>query len=228
MRFLDEIRDNSGYYYIDDKLNLNDFVLMIAYAMIMLALWVVYLVYPGKNDFAGFDIVMQLLIVGFSTPFMAHFFGRTVKFIDFKLKKHKILTKGMPYRGIVIDSKKGKILFKDSITRKKLYSYYPVIKVYIRGEEHILTSRIPMNNFHENGLKDKNVIAFVYKGEFIMTDFSPTDDDVLNLEYIDARYKYKYNKYKEFEYMWLTTVAAAVALLHAVLMGIKLFLNYIV
>ena len=33
MRFLDEIRDNSGYYYIDDKLNLNDFVLMIAYAM---------------------------------------------------------------------------------------------------------------------------------------------------------------------------------------------------
>ena len=89
MRFFDEIRDNSGYYYVDDKMNLNDFVLMIAFVFLMVGLYVVYLIYPGKEEWESFDIIMNLLVVGFSIPFVVHFTDRAVKFIGFKLKKNK-------------------------------------------------------------------------------------------------------------------------------------------
>ena len=222
MRFMDEIRDNTGYYYIYNKLNLNDFLIIIAYLFIILSLWIVYLIYPGRNDFESFDMIMGLITLGFSIPFVAHFTDRTVKFLFFRIKKNKIVTKGMPYRAVVTGSNQGKVLFKDNITKKVNYSYYPVVKVYMNGEFQTLTSKMPMSNSHWKGLKDKNVIVFVYKDEFIFTDFSATDDDVLNLEYIEVDRKYIYNKIKEAEHMWVITVAAAVALINVAVMAIRI------
>lgn len=224
---MDEIRDNTGYYYIYNKLNLNDFVIIIAYLFIFISLWIVYLIYPRRNDFESFDMIMAVVGIGFSIPFVAHFTDRAVKFFSFRIKKNKIVTKGMPYRAVVIGSNKGKVLFKDTITKKENYPYYPVVKVYMNGEFHTLTSKMPMSNSHWKGLKDKNVIVFVYKDEFIFSDFSATDDDVLNLEYIEVDRKYIYNKIKEDEHMWVITVAAAVALANVAIMALRIVLRYI-
>ena len=228
MRLLDEIRDNSGYYYIHEKMNLNDLVIMLAFVFLTVAFYVVNLIYPHKEEFQGFDMTMTLLIIGFSVPFVAHLLDRTVKFLDFKLKKNKILKKGFPYRARVIDSKKGKVIFKDSMMKITRYSYYPVIRAYVNGEECVFTSKLPMNNFHENGLKDRNVIVQIYRNEFIFLDYSPSDDDVMNLEYIDFNNKSIFNKYKQLEKMWIVVVFGSVAVVHVILMVLKIVFNYLV
>ena len=226
MRFFDEIRDNSGYYYIHEKINLNDFVLMIAYVFLMVGLYVVYIIYPGREEWESFDMTMTILVVGFSIPFVAHFTDRAVKFLGFRLKKAKILKNGYPYRAKLVESKQGKILYKDSMLNIKRYCYYPVIDAYINGEYQTLTSKLPISNSHEMGLKDKTVTVMVYKDEFIFLDFSPSDDGIMNLDYIEFKNKTDYNKYKKLEYMWTMVVLASVALFHVVLMAIKIALKY--
>ena len=228
MRFFDEIRDNSGYYYVDDKMNLNDFVLMIAFVFLMVGLYVVYLIYPGKEEWESFDIIMNLLVVGFSIPFVAHFTDRAVKFIGFKLKKNKILKNGLPCRATVVESKEGKILYKDSMLSIVRRSYYPVINAYINGEHHTITSKLLVSNSHETGLKDKSVTAMVYKDEFILLELSPSDDGVMNLEYINYKNKTDYNRDKKIEYMWTVVVLAAIAVFNTVMMGIKIIIRYII
>jgi hypothetical protein len=76
------------------------------------------------------------------------------------------------------------------------------------------------------GLKDKTVTVMVYKDEFIFLDFSPSDDGIMNLDYIEFKNKTDYNKYKKLEYMWTMVVLASVALFHVVLMAIKIALKY--
>ena len=228
MRLLDEIRDNSGYYYIHEKMNLNDLVIMLAFVFLTIAFYVVNLIYPHKDEFQGFDMTMTLLVIGVSIPFVAHLLDRIVKFFDFKLKKNKILKNGFPYRAKVIDSKKGKVIFKDNMMKITRYSYYPVIRAYVNGEERVFTSKLPMNNFHENGLKDRNVMVQIYRNEFIFLDYSPSEDDVMNLEYIDFNNKSTFNKYKQLEKMWIVVVFGSVAVVHVILMVLKIVFKYLV
>ena len=50
----------------------------------------------------------------------------------------------------------------------------------------------------------------------------------MNLEYIDFNNKSTFNKYKQLEKMWIVVVFGSVAVVHVILMVLKIVFNYLV
>lgn len=138
-------------------------------------------------------LIAVILYMALSVPFLAHFIMKVTKMISLKLKRKKIINNGKYFRCRIIDSVRGKQIFKDTVTGNVKYSYYPVVEIYTDGEYHKLTSPFAVNNSDKTALRDKNATMFLYKDDFILTEVCPAKSSVHSLDYINAGNKRSYH-----------------------------------
>lgn len=189
IRFLEEIRDDSGYYYVNEKLDLNDFVILIAFMIISFALVVVEYIYSLQEITPETIIIFAMICIIFCSPFLAHFLVKGFKIITFRRKKKKILTHGDMYIAKLVDSKKGPCLFKDNITETEKFSYYPIVEYYDNNGLIRLTSPYAVNNTYMKALSSQQVTIYIYKKAFILSDFAIADSKENSLSHRNSRYK---------------------------------------
>lgn len=189
MKHLDDIRDNLGYYYVNEKFNVNDFVLFIAFLLFSFALIIVELFYPFKDTTPEFSIIFLLTCIAFLSPFAIHFISKFITMFIFKLQKNTILKKGQSYRAEIIDSQKGRVLFYDKTNDIKKYSYYPIIKIYKNEEFHTYTSKFDVSNSENNALTSKMITVYLYKNKFIITDYYEAFEKDLSYSYLKTNSK---------------------------------------
>lgn len=193
MKFLDDLRENIGYYYVDEEMNLNDLVLMIAYVLITVAIIIVEIIMSLKDSYLT-RLTITLLYFGLSIPFAVHFIGKLTKMLVFKLKRRRFMKNGQCYRGRIVDSIKGKLLFKDAVSGKEKYSYYPVVEVCQGDTIYRFSSKSAVNNSAETALADRNVTLLCYEEDFILTDVNLAGSFRHSLEYINSEDKSGYER----------------------------------
>ena len=167
---LEDIKNDAGYYYVDERYDLNDFVLLIAFVFLAVAMGVVDVIYSYKGKTVTDTVIFMVMGIVFATPFIAHFLIKTVKIIMFRRKKKRCKENGVSYRGKIISDKRGKKLFDDKITGKEKYMYYPTVEYYCNGECIRETSRYAFSNSYEIALSDVKVTIYKYKNDIILTD----------------------------------------------------------
>ncbi|MBQ4524018.1 MAG: hypothetical protein IJA10_13870 [Lachnospiraceae bacterium] len=188
LNFIKELRDDTGYYYTNERLDLNDFVILIAFIIISTSLVIVEFIYSLQEITPEFIIIFAMVCIIFTSPFLAHFLVKAFKIVSFRRKKKKILTQGQMYTAKLVDSKKGPSLFKDSITGTEKFSYYPVVEYYDNGDHIRLTSPFAVNNTYLQALRSQQVTIHIYKNAFILSDVSLADSKDESLQARNSRY----------------------------------------
>lgn len=169
---LEDIKNDLGYYYVNEQYDLNDFVLLIAFVFLAVAMGVVEVIYSYKGKTVMDTVIFIVLGIVFATLFIAHFLIKTVKIIMFRNKKSRYMERGVSYRGKIISEKRGGKIFDDKITGKEKYMYYPTVEYYCNGECIRETSRYAFSNSYEIALRDVKVTIYKYKNDIILTDIS--------------------------------------------------------
>lgn len=167
---LEDIKNDIGYYYVDEQYNLNDFVLLIAFIFLAVAMGVVEAIYSYKGKTVMDTISFMLLSMIFATPFIAHFLIKTAKIIMFKRKKKRFKENGEVYRGKIISENRGEKIFDDKITGKEKYMYYPIVEYYCNGECIREASRYAFSNSYKTALRDVRVTIYKYKNDIMLID----------------------------------------------------------
>ena len=181
---LEDIKNDVGYYYVDERYDLNDFVLLIAFIFLAVAMGVVDIIYSYKGKSVMDTVTFMMLSIIFATPFIAHFLIKTVKIIMFKRKKKCCKENGESYRGKIISEKKGKKLFDDKITGKEKYMYYPTVEYYCNGEYIREASHYAFSNSYEIALSDAKVTIYKYKKDIILTDITEAYNRETSVAYV--------------------------------------------
>lgn len=226
MKFLDDLRENIGYYYVDEEINLNDLVIMIAYVLITVAIIIVEIIMSLEDsDFTR--LIITILYVGLSIPFIAHFIGKLSKMLAFKLKRRRFIKNGQCYRGRIVDSLKGKLLFKDSVSGKEKYSYYPVVEVCQGDTIYRFASKSAVNNSDKTALTDRNVTLYCYGEDFILTEVNIAGDFRHSLEYVNAKNKRNYERVETLIVKVSIIFITGFAIIKIISMLIKIVVDFI-
>ena len=188
LNFLKEIHEDTGYYYTNERLDLNDFVILIAFIIISTSLVIVEFIYSLQEITPESIFLFAMICIIFISPFLAHFLVKTFKILSFRRKKKKILTQGKMYTAKLVDSKKGPSLFKDSITGTEKFSYYPVVEYYDNGNYIRLTSPFAVNNTYLQALRSRQVTIHIYKNAFILSEVSIADSKDESLQTRNSKY----------------------------------------
>ena len=92
LNFLKEIHEDTGYYYTNERLDLHDFVILVAFIIISTSLVIVEFIYSLQEITPESIFLFAMICIIFISPFLAHFLVKTFKILSFRRKKKKILT----------------------------------------------------------------------------------------------------------------------------------------
>ncbi len=226
MKFLKDLKENTGYYYVDEEMNLNDLVLMLAFVFITFAVIVVRIIESFKDSYIT-ELIIGLVYIGLSIPFIAHFVIKISKMLAFRFKRRKFISNGKCCRARIVDSVKGKCIFKDSTSGIEKFSYYPVAELYSDDKIYRITSVSALNNRAETALADNNVTLVVYGDDFILTEFNPAASFRNSIEYNSSQNKMVYEKTNELISKVALTAITGVTVINVIYLiiriGIQLF-----
>ena len=190
--FIQELRENTGYYYTDEKINIKDFTILCAFIITLISLTFVW--NSHKDSF--YPDTFIVITTPFYVPYIIYFLIKLYKMIKFKIVKKIILTHGQEYSAKITSSVEGKRLFYEPITLTEKFSYYPVITYYDTGKYKNLTSSFAVNNSHFLGLASDKVTIYIYKDKFIINEYSTANSADESL-YHKKNHSYKtFNKLK--------------------------------
>ena len=224
---LEDIKNDVGYYYVDEYYDLNDFVLLIAFIFLAVAMGVVEVIYSYKGKTVMDTISFMMLSIIFATPFISHFLIKTVKIIMFRRKKKRCKENGKSYRGKIISEKRGGKIFDDKITGKEKYMYYPIVEYYCNGECIREASRYAFSNSYEIALSDVKVTIYKYKNDIVLTDIIEAYNREISVAYVKGRGSlWFYNIVKKLDETMMPVIMIGTCLTYLIIFAIRAMVFY--
>lgn len=171
-KFLENIKDDVGYYCINEHYDLSDFIMFSVFLFIAVALGINHYIQSlnGESSMIWFATIVigSILLI----PFLIHFSVKSVKIINYRRKKKRCIENGIRCRGRIVDEKVGKMIFHNKIEGKIKYEYYPVVEYYCNGVLIRETSAYPYSNPYKEVLSDTKVTVYKNKNDLILTDIT--------------------------------------------------------
>ncbi len=174
--FLKDIKEDVGYYYVDEHYDLNDFVMLIVFIFLAVGITVAELIYTVKDDSLFTKFMFMVLGALFAVPFIAHFLVKIVKMLMFRKRKKRYIEMGKMYRGRIVGEVKDKKLFEDNTFGNVKYAYRPIIEYYCDGDVVEETSKYAFSNRFADVLSNTEVTVYKYKNNFIIEDIGVAED----------------------------------------------------
>ncbi len=222
-KFLQDIKEDVGYYYVDEHYDLNDFVMLIAFIFLAVGISVAEIIYyTAKDNSAATKMMFMVLSTIFAVPFIAHFLIKIVKMITFKNRKKRCIEKGTIYRGKIVGEIKDKKLFQDDTFQIEKYAFRPIVEYYCNGSIVEETSKYAFSNRFEDVLSNADITVYKYKNDLIIEDVAVADNKQRTIKSINTSYLPWYEKDKQrFDKVILASALTAVAF-WVVVFGVKL------
>ena len=225
--FLKDIKEDVGYYYVDEHYDLNDFVMLIAFIFLAVGMTVAEIIYYAKDDSASTKILFMILGMIFAVPFIAHFLIKIVKMNIFKRRKKRCIEKGTIYRGKIVGEVKDRKLFEDNTFQIEKYAFRPIVEYYCNGSIVEETSKYAFSNRFENVLSNADVTVYKYKNTLIIEDVAVADNKQMTIKNINKSNAPWHEKDKQrFDKLVLTSALATVAV-WVIVFGVKLVAWYL-
>lgn len=170
------------FCYKDQKMNINDTAIFVAMLILNIALFFsrLFLYLNGNLDFTA-ELTCLILLIIFNVPIITHFIVKTLSIIRFKTKMNKFKINGKRFITTIIDEEPTPLIKSDT---GNIYMYYPIVKFYNSdtNKYSILKSKYPMCASYQKSLSSDKVIIYVIDEDFLIFDFSKTDDKNYSLE----------------------------------------------